>query len=254
MGFFFASFGWTRGSFAALGLIGEGVWVERCGVCYALGVIEFIAETFRDLISRGGMVMWPLFGLSLLSVTLVFERCWFFIRSNNSGRLARVSRMAYLLRQGDRGSAKQIALADHSLYSRVVLRLLDEPPSEAAALSAVESQRPRLERFMPTLSTIITVAPLLGILGTVLGIISSFELLSDQAATADPRSVSQGIAEALLTTAVGLVIAIMTLFPYMIFRVQVNRTLAGLESLAFGSMTTPPAEAGSPKGQAESGA
>lgn len=89
---------------------------------------------------------------------------------------------------------------------------------------------------MPTLSTIITVAPMLGILGTVLGIISSFELLSDQATTADPRSVSQGIAEALITTAVGLVIAIFTLFPYNSLRAQVNRTLSAIESLTWAAV------------------
>ena len=86
---------------------------------------------------------------------------------------------------------------------------------------------------MPTLSTIITVAPMLGILGTVLGIISSFQLLSDPGAATDPRSVSQGIAEALITTAVGLVIAILTLFPYNALRTQVDRSLSALESLAW---------------------
>ncbi len=205
-------------------------------VCYAFGVFGFITETFRDLISRGGVVMWPLLGLSLLSVTLLFERCWFFIRTNHPGRVSRVRAMASRLRQNDTAGAKAIAQADGGLYGGVVERLLDEPVSEAAAMDIIESQRPRLERFMPTLSTIITVAPMLGILGTVLGIISSFELLGDQAATVDPRSVSQGIAEALITTAVGLVIAIFTLFPYNSLRAQVNRSLSAIETLAWAAV------------------
>jgi len=217
-------------------------------VCYALAVIGFIAETFRDLISRGGVVMWPLLALSLLSVTLLFERCWFFIRTNYPGRMSRVRAMASRLREGDAGGAKAIAQAEGGVYGGVVVDLLEEKKvGEAAAMDIIESRRPRLERFMPTLSTIITVAPMLGILGTVLGIISSFELLSDQSATVDPRSVSQGIAEALITTAAGLVIAIFTLFPYNSLRAQINRSLTAIESLAWAAVAG--RQAGSPDKQ-----
>lgn len=204
-------------------------------VCYAPGMFEFILETSRDLISRGGLVMWPLLTLSLLSVTLSFERCWFFIRANHARRLSRVRRMADLLRGGHSEEAEKLAREDGGVYGQVVLRLRGQggqAVSESSAIDAVESLRHRLEKYMPTLSTIITVSPMLGILGTVLGIISSFELLSDQSLTVDPRSVSQGIAEALITTAVGLVIAIITLFPYNALRVQVDRTLSTMESLA----------------------
>jgi len=140
--------------------------------------------------------------------------------------------MAALLRSGNGEGTEKIAREDRGVYGEVVLRLRDQGVTESAAVDTIESLRPRLERFMPTLSTIITVAPMLGILGTVLGIISSLQLLSDQSLTADPRSVSQGIAEALITTAVGLVIAIITLFPYNALRVQVDRTLSAMESLA----------------------
>lgn len=195
-----------------------------------------VSDTFSELITRGGVVMWPLLGLSLLSVTLLFERGWFFIRSNNPGRLSRVRMMARRLRQNDQSGARTIAQSDSGMYSDVVVRLLEEPATEAAVMDVIESQRPRLERFMSILSTIITVAPMLGILGTVLGIIASFDLLSDQAGTTDPRSVSQGISEALLTTAAGLVIAIFTLFPYNALRVQVDRSLAVIESLAWAAL------------------
>jgi hypothetical protein len=84
---------------------------------------------------------------------------------------------------------------------------------------------------MVSLSTIITAAPLLGILGTVTGIIKSFNLLGEQSALTDPRNVAGGIAEALLTTALGLVIALVALFPYMIFRGQSDRSVGRMESL-----------------------
>ena len=196
-------------------------------------MLNAISQSAVDLMTRGGVVMWPLLGLSLVSAMLIFERCWYFIRANHPGRMSRVRAMARHLRRGDRAAAKAIADADRSIYARVVDRVLAEPASEAAAVDIVESHRPALERFLPTLSTIITVAPMLGILGTVMGLISSFGLLSDTAVANDPRSISLSISEALITTAAGLVIAIFTLFPYNALRVQSERTLSAIESLAW---------------------
>jgi biopolymer transport protein ExbB len=189
-------------------------------------------DHFSTLMQRGGPVMWPLLALSVLAVTLGAERVWFFLRTNHPGRLERASQMASLLRKGDDETARRMAAVDASVYGDVVLRVTAEASTEAAIMDAVESQRRRLERFMPTLSTIITAAPMLGILGTVLGIISSFEILSHQTATTDPHSVSQGIAEALITTAAGLVIALVTLFPYNALRAQIDRTISRIELLA----------------------
>lgn len=194
---------------------------------------------------RGGVVMWPLLVLSLLAVTLLFERAWFYFRTNNPARLRRVEHLGSLLRQNELGRARDVAAADGSVYGDVVRRILAEPISEAAATDAVEAQRRRLERFLPTLSTIITAAPMLGILGTVLGIIASFEVLSDQTSVTDPRLVSQGIAEALITTAAGLVVAVATLFPYNALRAQVDRTLSRIESLGSAALRPIPTDASS---------
>jgi biopolymer transport protein ExbB len=98
-------------------------------------------------------------------------------------------------------------------------------------MASMEAQRGRLERYMPTLSTIITAAPMLGILGTVTGIIQSFRLLAPETTTTDPRLVSQGIAEALLTTAAGLIVALVVLFPYNAFRAQIDKTLGRFDAL-----------------------
>jgi biopolymer transport protein ExbB len=191
-------------------------------------------DTFLQFMQRGGYVMWPLLALSIVAAALVLERCWFFLLTNHPGRLRRVEQIASLLRQGQRERAQQLADRDGSVYGDMLRRLYETPPGEAAGHAAVEAQRRRLERFMPSLSTIITAAPMLGILGTVLGIIASFELLSNATGpgSTDPRAVSQGIAEALLTTAVGLVISVAALFPYNAFRAQIDRTLSRLETLA----------------------
>ncbi|HEX7009831.1 MAG TPA: MotA/TolQ/ExbB proton channel family protein [Phycisphaeraceae bacterium] len=196
-------------------------------------MLTFVGESFFELMRRGGWVMWPLLGLSLLSATLLFERCWFFVLMNHPDRLRRVDRLGWLLRQGGIEQARALAGEDGSVYGDVVRRLLSEPINDASIAQAVEAQRRRLERFMPTLSTVITLAPMLGILGTVLGIIASFELLSDQIWTTDPKAVSQGIAEALITTAAGLIVAAGTLLPYNILRAQIDRTLSRIEVLAW---------------------
>lgn len=197
------------------------------------------ATAFRELMSQGGYVMWPLLVLSVLALGLILERAWFYARTNSSGVVGRVARMTKLMRAGKHGEAKALAEADGTVYGHVARALLNteagKAPTEALAIDAIESQRRRLERFMPTLSTIITAAPMLGILGTVLGIIASFEAISVQAQATggmtDPREVGSGIAEALLTTATGLIIAVATLFPYNALRTQVDRTLSRLESL-----------------------
>jgi biopolymer transport protein ExbB len=82
------------------------------------------------------------------------------------------------------------------------------------------------------LSTIITAAPMLGILGTVVGIIQSFGLLGSVDTVADPSAVAGGIAQALYTTAFGLIVALVTLFPYAIFRSLADKAFARLETLA----------------------
>jgi biopolymer transport protein ExbB len=136
------------------------------------------------------------------------------------------------------------------VYARVARALLADGASDAVAVGAVETERIRMDRFMATLSTIITAAPMLGILGTVTGIITSFDLLSGGQALVDPRAVSGGISEALVATASGLVVALLALFPYMGFGALRENTLGRLETmiavaqLSFG--TEPPASRAKP--------
>lgn len=194
-------------------------------------MFELFGQSFVVLMQRGGVVMWPLLLMSVAAIAMAFERCWFWARTNHYRRTARVERMARLLRAGQGAEVRLLARGDRSVYGRLVQHLLDESTTDAVAMAAVEAQRPRLERFMPALSTIITAAPMLGILGTVLGIISSFQILGDQRSAADPAAVSHGIAEALLTTAAGLLVALAVLLPYNAFRAQMDRTLGRLEVL-----------------------
>jgi biopolymer transport protein ExbB len=98
---------------------------------------------------------------------------------------------------------------------------------EGAAADTVQ----RMRRFMGVLDTMITVAPLLGILGTVIGIISSFDMLGT-AGIENPGLVTAGVAEALITTAFGLTIAILSVIPYNYFNSRVERAVLDMEKYA----------------------
>ncbi len=201
------------------------------GKTYNLGMYEEAIRDLLMLVDRGGYVMIPLLILSIISVSLILERCWFWYSVEGRDSMRRLEQLNAVLRDGDLEAGKKIANQDASPYGAVAKSLLDIGASDAVAMEAVESQRPRIDRFMVALSTIITAAPLLGILGTVLGIIQSFRLLGDQAVLTDPSDVAGGIAAALLTTALGLIIALVTLFPYMLFKGWSTRALGRLEAL-----------------------
>lgn len=201
------------------------------------------AFNITDLMDRGGVVMWPLLALSVIAVTLIFERTLFFAVTNGAARRERIYQLGKLLRAGKYDEARQDAKRDRSVYGQAVSQLLAEDPSESAAVDAIEAQRGRLERFLPMLSTIITAAPMLGILGTVIGIIGAFNELSGSRADLDLSDLGGDIGQALITTAAGITVALLTLLPYNLFRAQADRSLSRLESLVAAGLSKPKRDA-----------
>jgi biopolymer transport protein ExbB len=184
-----------------------------------------------DLIERGGFVMWPLLTVSVIAVAITLERLWFWSRLNSGRETARIRKLLRALRNGDRTRAEECLEEPGGVYDQLARKMLEEGPDDAIALESIEDLRSVTERFSGVLSTIVTASPMLGILGTVTGIIQSFELLGGARTIVDPRDVSGGIAEALITTAAGLIIALGTLFPYMIFKTQSDRALGRFEAI-----------------------
>jgi biopolymer transport protein ExbB len=184
-----------------------------------------------SVVTRGGWVMWPLLLVSMVSLAITLERAWFWLRLHSNRESGRIRKLSKAFRNGDRSKAEEFLEAPGGVYDQLGRRLLEDGPDDAIALETIEELRGQTERFNGILSSIITASPMLGILGTVTGIIQSFELLGGTRTLVDPRDVSAGIAEALITTAAGLIIAIATLFPYMIFRAQADRALGRFESL-----------------------
>jgi biopolymer transport protein ExbB len=186
-----------------------------------------------QLIQKGGPVMYPLLACSLIVLTLVIERGLFWLTIEWHRRRPLVDEVLELCRAGDWESVRRKTLGCKDFVVRVLVSgILHRDLSmlkamEGAAADTVQ----RMRRFMGVLDTMITVAPLLGILGTVLGIISSFDMLGT-AGIENPGLVTAGVAEALLTTAFGLTIAILSVIPYNYFNSRVERAVLDMEKYA----------------------
>lgn len=175
------------------------------------------------LIERGGWVMWPLLAASVTALALCLERGLFFLLIRFRVRLKDIEEVLDISADLPAKAEGLARARSGSPVMRVLLAGLEHRTSgfrEALELAGEEGLA-EMQRGMGVLDTIITLAPLLGILGTVLGIIDSFEVLG-QMQISDPRAVTGGIAKALITTAAGLTIAIGTLIPYNYFQARIG--------------------------------
>jgi biopolymer transport protein ExbB len=185
-----------------------------------------------ELIQKGGLLMWPLLACSMVSVAVVIERLFFWLRVQLSRDQKQINRTFELTESGSFESAVSEAENSKCMITRVLTTGLAHrnyglvENLEAAADIEIAS----MKRGLSLLDTIITLAPLLGILGTVSGIISSFDLLG-AAGIEDPKAVTGGIAQALITTAAGLTVAIITLLPHNAFVRKVEKVTHFLEKM-----------------------
>lgn len=184
------------------------------------------------IFEKGGIIMWPLILLSFTSVTFIIERSIFFWLEARKRKPLDTQRILSFAEKGKLEEAE--SAARRSLSDFIARTLLNGLVHREYSLSrALETQSlielRRMKRHLPILDTVITAAPLLGILGTVIGIISSFDILGNQGIS-DPMAVTMGISEALITTAFGLIIALVTLIPYNIFQTRYQRAVEELES------------------------
>jgi biopolymer transport protein ExbB len=167
---------------------------------------------------NGGPVMWPLLVCSLVSLTVVVDRAIYWAVLNRRNNPALLNEIMGLCESGDWEAVrlKTAGTRDH-VVKIIITGILHRDFSMTKAMeSAAADQLKRMRRFMGVLDTMITVAPLLGIFGTVTGIIQSFEALGISGVER-PVEVTAGIAQALITTAAGLGIAILSVIPYNFF-------------------------------------
>lgn len=186
-----------------------------------------------DIFNSGGPVMYPLLACSIIVLTVIIDRIIFWAGVGMQRNKALVDDVLEICRKGDWGQVRHRVEGSRDYVVRVLISgILHREFSMGKAMeAAAEVEVKRMRRFMGVLDTMITVAPLLGIFGTVIGIISSFEMLG--AAGIDrPQAVTAGVAQALITTATGLGIAIFSVFPFNYFNSRVESAVHEMEKYA----------------------
>ncbi|NJO77348.1 MAG: MotA/TolQ/ExbB proton channel family protein [Cyanobacteria bacterium RM1_2_2] len=183
-----------------------------------------------ELLAAGGIVMYPLLGFSVLAIALIVERIAFWLQINRRQRP--VAREVLKLYQHDPNAAVLKLKQNLDLpITRIFLEALTldqlSPNAFKLALeSATQSEIPVLKRFNTVFDIVITASPLLGLLGTVLGLIRSFASINlGNLATQNADSVTSGISEALVSTAAGITVAVLTLIFARTFRGFYQRQL-----------------------------
>ena len=186
-----------------------------------------------DIFIKGGPVMYPLLICSVLSLTVIIERAFFWIREDMRHNNDLVDDVLELCRKGDWETVREKVRGSRDYVIRILVSgILHREFSMTKAMeTAAADEIKRMRHLLGVLDTMITVAPLLGIFGTVIGIISSFELLGS-AGIEHPQAVTAGIAQALITTASGLGIAILSVFPYNYFNARAENAALAIEKYA----------------------
>ncbi|HOB90644.1 MAG: MotA/TolQ/ExbB proton channel family protein [Bacillota bacterium] len=167
-----------------------------------------------DAFLKGGVIMYPILLCSIVALAVVIERMIVLLRRNADADEL-LEDVRYAVDAGRIIEALQIAKRSRSPLSNMIVAALTsmgKPRTEVEEMvrTAGEQELRRLEKNLPILELVVTIAPMLGLLGTVVGIIKSFNVLGATAGLTDPAVLSIGIAEALITTAAGLIVAIPT--------------------------------------------
>jgi biopolymer transport protein ExbB len=189
-----------------------------------------------EMIVNGWPVLSVLLIMSILSLTVIIDRIVAFRRAktNNSVFAARI--LEIIAKQGSgsalelcRKSSRPIAIVMGDVLSRADA---NREAMERAAQHALQAQINDLEMYVPILGTVASTAPFVGLFGTVIGIIRAFHDIASNAG-GGPEVVSAGIAEALITTAVGLFVAIPATMAYNYFVRHVQRVMQDIDLAAY---------------------
>lgn len=219
--------------------LGTAVWADEPAAAAAAadtgGAIP--SRSLLGIIHAGGILMIPILFCSLLTVAFTFER----LIALRTGRVVPgpfVKRFLHQLRTGklDREGALRLCEENGSPVAGVfqaALRKWGRPGVEVEQAVLDEGERTvnGLRRYTRVFNGVATIAPLLGLLGTVTGMISAFNVIAASDAMGRPEMLAAGISEALITTAAGLVVAIPSLTAYMYFISRVDQLIVAIDAL-----------------------
>jgi biopolymer transport protein ExbB len=186
-----------------------------------------------ELFVKGGLIMYFILFASLVGVVIIIERLIFFRRIRVDEQTL-IRRLKATLEKGHADEALAICEANPSPITNLMKVGIENRhhPKQVireAILDAANLEIPKLERSLSALGTVANLAPLLGLLGTVTGNIRSFGVIG-MGIVGDPAALASGIAEALLTTAFGLIVAIPAIIFYNYLVTKVNNIITRLEN------------------------
>lgn len=191
----------------------------------SLPIAFLMGQSPMELFVHGGPIMWPILITSFLAITAVVERTIFLFRENANREPEVVGKMLEMVENRDVEGAVNLGKKSKDFVARILVYALThkEHSMANAFMRASNQELTRFQQGIATLDTCITAAPLLGLLGTVTGMMNTFGALGEGADIAAGASkITGGVGEALIATACGLVIAIIGLFPYNILNARIE--------------------------------
>lgn len=197
-------------------------------------VEEKAATTWLDTIQAGGIIAWVIVALGLLALLLAAWRAMILMISGTPGRV--VDEVCRAVAVGRYDEARRLLDGARGATARVMRRALevarnDREIADDAVAESIIAETPRIERFGTAIMVFAAVSPLLGLLGTVTGMIATFDVITEYG-TGDPKMLSGGISEALITTQLGLVVAIPALLVGNLLNGRASSLLDGMEQSA----------------------
>ena len=188
-----------------------------------------------ETISKGGLMMYPLLISAFIALTVIIERAWVLRRLRQTSPNFVTDVFRHIL-SDQLDQASDFCREVKTPVSSVLFAGIEhfKNPLEEMELSMknqAEAWIPSLERRIEILDTVITAAPLMGLLGTITGMMGSFQVLSEKGVN-DPNAITGGVAEALIATATGLIIALFCLVAYNYLTTKVKVFIYELESVA----------------------
>lgn len=188
-----------------------------------------------ELFREGGPIMWPIILVSFIGLTVTIERIIFVVREAQRRDPELVERMITQVESGNIDAAIQLGRPSDDYLARIMVSSLAEHQGgfSEAFLRASSRELSRFSQGLPILDTVITAAPLLGLLGTVTGMMGTFFSIgaSDDIAAA-AGGITGGVAEALIATMMGLAIAIMGLLPFNYLNARLEEARHEVEDVA----------------------
>lgn len=187
-----------------------------------------------EFLSKGGVLVIPILFCSILVLAIFFERVIRYARNLNRGKDIEIQ-VASMLTKGDTNAALEASRQSNSPMGRVLEKAIDAKDMENEVLESVivnatENEVRELSSYLQTLATIGNIAPLLGLLGTIIGMIKAFMVIQQMGGKVNAAVLAGGIWEAMLTTALGLAVALPTMVAHSYLVSRVDKYEARLQN------------------------